>query len=164
MEGNVQNGAAGPVAEGEPEVPVIIKKVRGHNRKKAPSSSAQTELVDAEVEKEFLTLMAKMKKTHLGQHLVYQINNYVEGIECTFRVSRDQAETPFTSNFGVAGQKVKEKKELKELTPEEKARLDARREKRRAARKKNLEKKIAAQAAAKAQEAAGDGDNTTKEP
>ncbi len=38
----------------------------------------QAELVDGDVEKEFLTLMAKLKKTHLGQHLVYQINNYVE--------------------------------------------------------------------------------------
>ena len=34
--------------------------------------------MDADVEKEFLTLMARMKRTHIGQHLVYQINNYVE--------------------------------------------------------------------------------------
>jgi hypothetical protein len=39
---------------------------------------SQGELVDADVEKEFLMLMARMKKAHIGQHLVYQINNYVE--------------------------------------------------------------------------------------
>jgi len=40
---------------------------------------------------------------------------------------------------------VKERKDLKDLTPEERARLEVRKEKRRAARKRNLEKKMAAQ-------------------
>ena len=39
----------------------------------------------------------------------------------------------------------KEAKEQKELSPEERARLEVRKEKRRAARKRNLEKKQAAQ-------------------
>lgn len=159
------SAAAGAVpiaaANGESEATAApaFKKGRGsNNRRKAHSNSAQqTDLVDADVEKEFLTLMAKMRKTQIGQHLVYQINNYVEGIECTFRIGREQAETPFTRDFTAVGHKERQQqqpKERRELTPEERARLEAKREKRRISRKKNLEKKLAAQAAEKAEEAA----------
>ncbi len=36
----------------------------------------------------------------------FLIFSLLQGVECTFRVSRDLTETPFTSNFGVAGHKV----------------------------------------------------------
>jgi hypothetical protein len=45
-------------------------------------------LPDENVEKEFLSFVARLRSHHPSHGVSYQMNNYPEGIECTFRISR----------------------------------------------------------------------------
>ena len=141
---------AAPAAETTSTKP---KKIRQRTKSKHNQS-----LDDATLETEFLNFMARIRKMDMGHSLAYQVNNFKQGVECTFRVSRDDSYAEFTSSFKSQGSKVqknveeKERKELKDLTPEQQARILAKKEKRKA----KQQKIIAAQKAARAEAAGGD--------
>ncbi|XP_023333961.1 uncharacterized protein LOC111705600 isoform X1 [Eurytemora carolleeae] len=85
-------------------------------------------LDDATLETEFLNFMARIRKMDMGHSLAYQVNNFKQinlerrwdfippmrvGVECTFRVSRDDSYPEFTSSFKTQGSKVQKNVEVK---------------------------------------------------
>jgi len=92
-------------------------------------------LDDAAVEKEFLSFIAKMRSKYPGNGLAYQMNNYPEGLECTFRLARLPAgeSASFTASFSHPHHS--KKKEQKELTEEQKEKLAAKKERLRERRR-----------------------------
>jgi len=128
--------AATPAANSaSPAAKPKIKK----NKPKSPSKQTGS-LDDVSIEIEFMNLMTKLRKLNPNHTVAYQVNNFKEGLECTFRVSRDDSDTSFTSNFNAAGTaaKVKKEKPKKVLTPEQLEKLEAKREKKKAARAKKF--------------------------
>ncbi|XP_023333962.1 uncharacterized protein LOC111705600 isoform X2 [Eurytemora carolleeae] len=99
------------------------KKIRQRTKSKHNQS-----LDDATLETEFLNFMARIRKMDMGHSLAYQVNNFKQinlerrwdfippmrvGVECTFRVSRDDSYPEFTSSFKTQGSKVQKNVEVK---------------------------------------------------
>merc|ERR1711915_625906 len=71
--------------------------------------------------------MGKMKSKYPGHGLAYQMNNFPEGLECTFRISRQAVQdSAFTASFSKPG--FKKKEQLRERRREAKLRKKAERE------------------------------------
>jgi len=131
-------------------------KPRNAGRKNKQAKADRDQIDDASVEIEFVNFISKLRKMNLGHTLAYQINNYPQGVECTFRIGRDDSDLRFTSDFkhqpeGATKSSGKKRKELKDLTPEQLAKIEAKRERKRAVRAKKIaEKKAAREAEAQA--------------
>jgi len=132
--------AADDAAEPGPGAP----RRQGGRRPRQKSEKNQA-ADDSNIEAEFVKFVTRLRKMNVNSDIVYQINNYKEGVECTFRVGGDTAgSSDFTSNFRSTGSQASPRsKPRKELTPAQLAKIEARREKRRAW---NLERKEARQA------------------
>lgn len=111
-------------------------------------------LPDATIEKEFLNFVQKLRTRHPSHGVSYQLNNYPEGIECTFRIARLPNEegifasfaskTSFGESCGLSNlgnisslstvsTSIPQKPELDEsLTEEEKVNIEAKRAKKAA--------------------------------
>jgi len=110
-------------------------------------------LPDATIEKEFLNFVQKLRTRHPSHGVSYQLNNYPEGIECTFRIARLTNEQDMSGSFasrasfgensglpdlGISSctsvsTPILSKPEIDEsLTEEEKAEIEARRSKKAA--------------------------------
>jgi len=120
--------------------PQRVSKERPRNNRKGQNNQDR-DSDEKKIEAEFIAFMARLRKFNITGNIVYQINNYKEGVECTFRASKDE-NSSFTENFENKGYK-KTVKPRKELTPEQLAKLEARREKRRAIRAKKFEERKA---------------------
>jgi len=147
VEGNdVATAAANHTAETGPAKP------RNSGRRNRQAKADREQIDDASVEIEFVNFISKLRKMNLGHTLAYQINNYPQGVECTFRIGRDESDLRFTSDFkhqpeGATKSSGKKRKELKDLTPEQLAKIEAKRERKRAARAKKIAEKKAAREA-----------------
>jgi len=118
------------------------KRERGPRRQqpRRPRQAGQdgkaAEVEDAAIEAEFTMFVNKMKAKYPGNSVAYQINNFPEGLECTFRLARQTAPTQFTASF------LQNKKKSRELTDEQKEKLAAKREKEKEKRAKKREAKL----------------------
>jgi len=124
----------------EPRVP----KERQRNTRYRKNQQTQDSASDTKVESEFQAFVANLRKMNLGGDIVYQINNYKEGIECTFRFGKED-NSSFTQSF--SNTKKKPLKQQSELTPEQLEKIEAKREKKRAARAKRIAERKAQRAA-----------------
>eukprot|EP00090_Calanus_glacialis_P023463 TRINITY_DN3623_c0_g1_i1.p1 TRINITY_DN3623_c0_g1~~TRINITY_DN3623_c0_g1_i1.p1 ORF type:complete len:238 (-),score=108.68 TRINITY_DN3623_c0_g1_i1:431-1108(-) len=131
------------ISESEKTEKRVKSQVKNNNAKNGPRNGKHDKLDDAAVEKEFLAFIAKMKSKYPGNGLAYQMNNYPEGLECTFRLARLPAgeSSTFTASFSQPGHN--KKKEMKELTEEQKVKLTAKKEKLRERRRETkLRKRV----------------------
>jgi len=135
-------GEKKPVTETEKKVKSVSEsekkakpQVKNNNSKNGVKNGKHEKLDDAAVEKEFLSFIAKMRSKYPGNGLAYQMNNYPEGLECTFRLARLPAgeSASFTASFSHPHHN--KKKEMKELTEEQKEKLAAKKERLRERRR-----------------------------
>jgi len=115
-----------PVSESEKTDKKVKSQVKSTSAKNGPKYGKHNKLDDTAVEKEFMAFIAKMKTKYPENGIAYQLNNYPEGLECTFRLARLPAGegSKFTASFSHPGQNKK-----KELTEEQKEKLAAKKEK-----------------------------------
>jgi len=114
---------------------------RKGGRRIRQKSDRREQTVESRIETEFVRFVQRLRKLNVNNDIVYQINNYKEGLECTFRMGREPGQSDFTSNFSTSGTQVAAKPR-KELTPAQLAKREARRELNRA---RNAERKAARQ-------------------
>jgi len=115
-----------PVSESDKSERKVKSQVKPTGAKNGFKNGKQDRLDDTAVEKEFLAFIAKMRSKYPGNGIAYQMNNYPEGLECTFRLARlpTGEGSKFTASFAHPGQNKK-----KELTDEQKEKLAAKKEK-----------------------------------
>jgi len=133
------------ISESEKTEKKARSQVKNNNAKNGPRNGKHEKLDDTAVEKEFLAFIAKMRSKYPGNGLAYQMNNYPEGLECTFRLARLPAgeSSNFTASFSQPSHN--KKKEMKELTEEQKEKLAAKKEKLRERRREAKMRKRAEQ-------------------
>jgi len=115
-----------PVSESDKTERKVKSQAKPTTAKNGSKNGKHSKLDDTAVEKEFLAFIAKMRTKYPGNGIAYQLNNYPEGLECTFRLARLPAGegSKFTASFSHPGQNKK-----KELTEEQKEKLAAKKEK-----------------------------------
>merc|ERR1711872_35456 len=123
------------VSESEKNEKRTKPQAKNTNAKNGLKNGKHEKLDDAAVEKEFLAFIGKMRSKYPGNGLAYQMNNYPEGLECTFRLARLPAgeSSNFTASFSQPAHS--KKKEMKELTEEQKEKLAAKKERLRERRR-----------------------------
>lgn len=131
---------------------------RRGGRRNRQKSDRQQQMDESNIEAEFASFVQRLRRLNVNNDVVYQINNYKEGLECSFRVGREPGQSGFTTNFRNSGTQGAARPR-KELTPAQLAKVEARREHNRA---RNAERRAARMEERKKlreeREAAGEGE------